>query len=43
MTNTLQNRWGWENKNYTNEGVKYVAESICKLQKLTHLGLKLDR
>ena len=41
MTNTLQNRWGGDNKNITNEGVKYVAESICQLQRLTHMELNL--
>ena len=41
MTNILQNRWGWGKKNITKEGVKYLAESIAKLQKLTHLELNL--
>ena len=43
MTNTLQNRWSYDNKNITNEGVKYLAESICQLQKLTHFELNLAK
>ena len=42
MTNTFQNSWGDMNKKITNEGVKYVAESIRQLQKLTHLKLNFE-